>query len=383
MVQIFEMGETESKEAAGNTKVDKREEEDPTKVLHVRAVTWDGETVKLTVEPMNYLGKGAFGTVKKILLVDESSGTEGVAALKNPLGPERLNSMEKAILLEIRHKNVCNLLYFFVDKLNRSHLILEYVEGGDLFQFMRTHFVHNVGLGEYLELFAYQLWRAIAYCHANAIIHRDLKPENLLVNPELGTLKLTDFGCSVLLRDEDAGKEMMFYVGTLVFRAPELILGSTRYSAKCDIWSAAIVMSEMVLGKPIFYDATAPKAHMKKIADHIGFPTELDFGDMGVEPIKRPSHLKTHSIQKRLAHVHLPPPSDKPMLEKLLEETIIYSPAKRPTAWEVLVHPFFRWLREPGLVLPNGKPYPDLFDFSEFEMASMPDAVRANFNIAF
>ena len=104
--------------------------------------------------------------------------------------------MELNILLVLRHENVCNLLYFFMDNGGRSHLILEvaktlifttnqepmflfqYVDGGDLFQYMKTSYVTNVGLGPYLELFSYQMWRSIAFCHANAIIHRDIKPGN-------------------------------------------------------------------------------------------------------------------------------------------------------------------------------------------------------------
>ncbi len=371
------MGETQSR---GSKKEDK---DDFSGLIRVNAQSWSGEAAKLHLQPISYLGKGAFGTVKKMLLMNEDTGERGYVAMKNPLGPPRLNAMEKAILLVLRHQNVCNMLYFFNDKMDHSHLILEFVEGGDLFQYMRTNYVPNIGLGPYLELFSYQLWRAIAYLHANAIIHRDLKPENLLVNPELGTLKLTDFGCSVLLREEDMDKEMIFYIGTLVFRAPEMILGARRYSAKSDIWGAAVVMTEMVLGQPIFYNAVGPKGHMKKIMEHLGYPTEEDFDDMRVEPVECPTHMKKLSIKKRLKRIKLPPPSDKKMLAKLLQETIVFSPNQRPTAWEVLVHPFFRCLQEPDLTLPNGNPYPELFNFTQFEVESMPEAVRANLNMAY
>ncbi len=69
------------------------------------------------------------------------------------------------------------------------------------------------------------------------------------------------------------------------------------------------------------------------------------------------------------------------MLENLLETILVFSPIKRPTAWEVLAHPFFRWLRQEGLELSNGKEFPPLFNFSEFEIASMPQSVRDYFNV--
>ncbi len=354
---------------------------DDSKVVKVTGYSFAGEPANLTLQTVSYLGKGAFGSVKKMLLKNEDTGESGFVAVKDPIGPERLNTMEKAILLVLRHENVCNLLYYWPDKMQRSHLVLEFIEGGDLFQYMKTNFVTNVGMGPYLELFSYQMWRAIAFCHSNAIIHRDLKPENILINADQGIAKLTDFGCSVLLREEDMDKDMIFYIGTLIFRAPEMILGANRYSAKSDIWSGAVVMSEMSLGQPIFFHATDAKGHLKKIVEHIGFPSEDDFEAMRVEPIPKPSHIKHKSIKKRLEKMKMEPPTDKKLLQNLLESTLVYSPLERPIAWEVLAHPFFRWLRDPNLFLSNGNPFPDLFNFTQFELASMPQSVRDNFNV--
>ena len=260
-------------------------------------------------------------------------------------------------------------------------MIMEYVEGGDLFQYMKTNYVKHVGLGLYFELFSFQMWRAMAYCHANSVIHRDIKPENMLVNPDLGIAKLTDFGCSLLMKEEDLEKDMIFYIGTLIFRAPEMILGANQYSAKCDVWSGAILMSEMALGQPIFFHGAGAKAHMRKIMDHLGFPSDDDFSDMKVSPIEQPSKLDSKSITKRLKKLHPPEPTDKEELEHLLELTLVFSPLKRPTAWEVMAHPFYGWLRETDMKLPNGNPFPRLFNFSEFEIQSMPEEVREVFKV--
>jgi serine/threonine protein kinase len=45
-----------------------------------------------------------------------------------------------------------------------------------------------------MQLYIYQLCRALAYIHSLGVCHRDIKPQNLLVNPKTHELKLCDFG---------------------------------------------------------------------------------------------------------------------------------------------------------------------------------------------
>ncbi len=350
---------------------------------YVDGVSWDGRATKLALHVVADLGKGAFGTVKKVMVDDLTTRAKTMVAMKCPSGPETVNIMERAALLILRHQNICNLEYYFFGPEHMSYFLLEFVEGGDLYQFIHAHYVINVGMGgPWLELFGYQMWRAIAFCHSHSIIHRDLKPENLLVNPEHGILKLTDFGCCLVMTEENSHIDMICYIGALLFRAPELLLGARRYSDKCDVWSASVIMSEMVLGHPVFYNSESDRQHMEQIIEYLGFPTVEDFRDMNVEPVVTQSAQKRHSIENRLHHINMPHHSDKAMLQDLLEHTLIYSPVKRLTAWEVLAHPFFKGLRGDRLTLPNGQPYPDLFNFTQHEIASMPENVRHHFHVS-
>ncbi len=108
------------------------DDDDDDGVKKVHALTWSGETAKVTLEPISYLGKGAFGTVKKMLLDNEQTGERGYVAVKDPVGPERLNTMEKSILLVIRHENICNLLYYYMDKVRRM-CFFNVIQGENLF----------------------------------------------------------------------------------------------------------------------------------------------------------------------------------------------------------------------------------------------------------
>merc|ERR1712048_1128605 len=117
--------------------------------------------------------------------------------------------------------------------------------------------------------FLYQLLRGIAYCHQHRVLHRDLKPQNLLINRE-GALKLADFGLARAF-----GIPVRSYtheVVTLWYRAPDVLMGSRKYSTPVDIWSVGCIFSEMVTGRPLF-PGTSEKDQLLKIFVLLGTPS--------------------------------------------------------------------------------------------------------------
>ena len=84
-------------------------------------------------------------------------------------------------------------------------------------------------------------------------VHRDLKPDNLMLD-ENGELKIADFG---LARDVEA--KMTKGVCTPLYAAPE-VLNLDPYNEKCDVWSAGLILYEMLTGKEMF-------EHIKKKND--------------------------------------------------------------------------------------------------------------------
>jgi glycogen synthase kinase 3 beta len=69
--------------------------------------------------------------------------------------------------------------------------------------------------------------RALAYLHETNICHRDIKPQNVLINGDLGVLKVIDFGSAKQLV---AGEPNVSYICSRYYRAPELIFGATQYT---------------------------------------------------------------------------------------------------------------------------------------------------------
>ena len=98
-----------------------------------------------------------------------------------------------------------------------------------------------------------QLFEALEYIHSRNCVHRDIKSSNLLITSR-HHLKLADFGLARTISKVDSKTNLNLTnnVVTLWYKAPELILGSRCYTESVDIWSAACVLAELELGRPLF-----------------------------------------------------------------------------------------------------------------------------------
>ncbi|KAJ1294636.1 hypothetical protein BS78_01G160500 [Paspalum vaginatum] len=97
-----------------------------------------------------------------------------------------------------------------------------------------------------------QLLGGVASVHAAGVIHRDIKPDNVLVGRG-GAFKICDFGLATPARlplpEEDPSR-----VGTLWYRAPEVVMGSRSYGAPVDMWALGCVMFRILTGQLLFTD---------------------------------------------------------------------------------------------------------------------------------
>ena len=84
--------------------------------------------------------------------------------------------------------------------------------------------------------------------HSANVLHRDLKPSNLLLNANCD-LKICDFGLARTTSETDFMTE---YVVTRWYRAPELLLNCSEYTAAIDIWSVGCILMEIIRREPLF-----------------------------------------------------------------------------------------------------------------------------------
>jgi len=183
-------------------------------------------------QKMEKIGEGTYGVVYKAK--DRVTG-EIVALKKIRLEAEDEGIPSTAIreislLKELQHPNIVRL-FDVVHTERKLTLVFEFLDQ-DLKSYLD---ICDSGIDlPILKSFLYQLLTGVAHCHHHRILHRDLKPPNLLINRE-GQLKLADFGLARAF-----GIPVRSYtheVVTLWYRAPDVLLGSRKYSTPVDIWS--------------------------------------------------------------------------------------------------------------------------------------------------
>ena len=87
---------------------------------------------------------------------------------------------EIRIHVDLNHPNIVKLVDFLQEK-DTVYLIMEYVSGGNLFDFINRN---NRISKKMIHRIFYNVLEGVQYLHKKAIILRDLKPENILINPE-------------------------------------------------------------------------------------------------------------------------------------------------------------------------------------------------------
>ena len=135
-------------------------------------------------EILQILGQGAYGFVAKV----KSKLNLKIYALKkyekkylDDPDTKKYVLNETVFMKQLNHENVVKLYNDFQDKNNDLYMIMEYMDGGDLYTFISAHMSLNKTIEEekLWDIFE-QCLRGLVYLHKKGLIHRDIKPANLL-----------------------------------------------------------------------------------------------------------------------------------------------------------------------------------------------------------
>jgi len=190
----------------------------------------------------NVLGKGQTGVVKLGIHNVTQKKVAVKIVDKAKIQPNVLAKVEREITIMklIEHHNVLKLYDVYESKKN-LFLVLEYVGGGELFEYLVKK--GRLPLSEAKRCFR-QIVSAVHYCHEHLICHRDLKPENLLLD-EKKNIKIADFGMASV-QVENGMLETS--CGSPHYACPEVVRGIRYDGRKADTWSCGVILYALVVG---------------------------------------------------------------------------------------------------------------------------------------
>lgn len=238
-------------------------------------------------ELLDTLGTGTFGRVR--LVREIKTGKYSALKISKKAAIIRMKQVEHiknevSLLSRIDHPGIVNLVGHFQDEV-KLYLVMEYVEGGELFSHLRSavRFPDHQG-----KIYAAEIVLAFAHLHDLDIAYRDLKPENLLLTRE-GRIKITDFGFAKVVHTRT-----WTLCGTPEYLAPEIIQ-SKGHGKSVDWWALGILIFEMLAGYPPFYDESPVAIYQKILQGRFEIPRSFDTNAKDIV-----SKLLTEDRTKRL-----------------------------------------------------------------------------------
>lgn len=309
------------------------------KVYDVRGQKFE---IDKSYDLIKVVGFGAYGTVCSA--VCSSSGERvAIKRLARVFGDLRegkriLREME--IMTSLKHTNLIRLHHFMRPQSKESfqdmYLVMDLYDT-DLNRIIRSR---QKLTDEHLQYFMIQAFRGLHYLHSAKVMHRDLKPSNLLVNADCA-LAVCDFG---LARDDHvmSSSDLTQYVVTRWYRPPEVLgMGANQYTSAVDVWSLGLIFGELMVGRTLL-PGTDYIGQLILIVKLLGSPSMEDMEFLS--PAAKAFVLsQPHCAAVPFKDIF---PMATPEAVDLLSKLLVFHPAKRLTAKQVMEHPYFAKFRD-------------------------------------
>lgn len=208
------------------------------------------------------------------------------------------NKQEGKIIKKLVHPNIVKC-YGEFEYLNKHYLVLDYLPGGDLLEWISTRYKKNTVPDEDECVFiARQILRAVCFVHSNGVVHGDLKPENIVVSKmphcrhglmdsrRLPQIQLIDFGNAKVLRDYIKNPRLYNVNFTMNYAAPELMHfvkfdeKSGEYRVRNSILNAGPIFSKQSdmwsTGLMIFVLLTAISPNILILTEYMSYWVAID-----------------------------------------------------------------------------------------------------------
>jgi serine/threonine-protein kinase len=221
-----------------------------------------------------HLGRGGMGDVYLVhdTIIDRKAALKTMR-LDADLDPAQAIEVRQRFYREgktagsLTHPNIVTI-YDVAEDLGMSYIVMEYVEGSTLTQWMKKqrfnvaqikHVIYNAAL-------------ALEHAHENGFFHRDVKPDNIMLTKN-GTVKVMDFGIARAV--DSTLTKTGSVMGTPAYMSPEQASGY-KIDGRSDVFSLGVILYELLTGRRPFGGDTFPSLMFAIIKEDPPPPSQLD-----------------------------------------------------------------------------------------------------------
>lgn len=275
-----------------------------------RKIKFNSKTDPDEFKAIRLIGSGGYGQVIELLHIPTGKHFAGKIIRKSKHSSKNIKN-EISIMKSVKDKNIIHFYGTIKYPRENPHriVVMDYCDRGSLRDILKNN---HITLNEdQISIILHDLLRALSTFHTKyQTVHGDIKAANILISSD-GSVRLTDFGLSHKLENSESIDTS--FSGSPYWMSPEVIL-CENYSFPADIWSVGATAYELIEGEPPFYEYPTSRA-MNEIVS-LGFP--------GFHPNTKVSSQFNDFIMKCFR----------------------IRPNQRPTADELLKHPFIKRARK-------------------------------------
>jgi len=144
---------------------------------------------------------------------------------------------------KLKHPNIVKFYDHFEER-ELSYILLEHIDGMDLFQFMEKRDFTPLPEKQLKKIFL-QLAKTVEFCHKKGFVHRDLKLENAIITKK-DQIKLIDFG---FCKKVSCHELLETYLGSWEYASPQIIQRKPFNACKSEVWSLGVMLYALAFGQ--------------------------------------------------------------------------------------------------------------------------------------